>query len=169
MAFTLHTAALTPMRHMLGTLAHVLQKGATHCEARKIDPAVMLAARLYPDMLPLVTQVQIASDASKGAAARLAGVEIPKFEDNEQTFADCQERVRKTLAFLETLKPEQFAGAESREITLALRERTLKFSGQDYLLTWALPNFFFHVTTAYAILRHNGVEIGKSDYLGGGR
>jgi hypothetical protein len=169
MSFTIHAVALTSMRHMLGTLSHVLTKGEAHCEARKIDPAVMLAARLYPDMLPLLAQVQIASDQCKGAAARLAAVDIPKFEDNEQTFADCQERIRKTLAFLETLQARQFEGAESREITIPVRDQPRTFSGQDYLLTRALPNIYFHVTTAYAILRHNGVEIGKSDYLGGGR
>jgi hypothetical protein len=169
MSFTIYTAALLPMRHMLGSLSHVLNKAEAHCEARKIDPAVLLAARLYPDMLPLVTQIQIASDQSKGAAARLAQVDIPKFEDDEKTFADCQERIRKTLAFLETVKPEQFDGAEARQITIPVRDKTLTFSGQDYLLTRALPNIFFHVTTAYDILRHNGVEIGKADYLGGGK
>jgi hypothetical protein len=169
MSFTIHTAAVTPIRLVLGSLSHVLSKGEAHCEARKIDPAVMLAQRLYPDMLPLVVQVQIASDQSKGAVARLAQAEIPKFEDNEKTFADCQERIRKTLAFIDSLQPAQFEGAESREVTIPTRDKTLTFSGQDYLLTRALPNIFFHVTTAYDILRHNGVEIGKADFLGGGK
>ncbi|HEX4509554.1 MAG TPA: DUF1993 domain-containing protein [Burkholderiaceae bacterium] len=169
MPFSIHTVAIMSSRHMLGSLSHVLKKAEAHCEARKIDPSVLLAARLYPDMLPLTAQVQIATDQAKGAAARLAGVDIPKFEDDEKTFPECQERIQKTLAFLETLKPAQFEGAESKEITIPARDQTLKFSGQDYLLTRALPNIYFHVTTAYDILRHNGVEIGKSDYLGGGR
>jgi hypothetical protein len=169
MSLSMHTAAVTPMRHMLKSLKHVLAKAEAHCETRKIDPEALLSARLYPDMFPLVRQVQIASDNAKGPAARLANVEVPKFEDTEKTFADLQARLDRTLAFLETLEPAQFEGADARDIVLQLRDRRLEFKGAQYLTTFALPNFFFHVTAAYAILRHNGVEIGKQDYLGGGR
>ncbi len=138
-----------------------------HCEARKIDPKAFLASRLYPDMLPFTAQVQIATDTAKGAGARLANVEIPKFEDGEVSFADLQARLDKTVAFLDTLSEAQFDGADTRTITLKLRDRNRDFTGADYLTTWANPNFFFHVTTAYALLRHGGVEIGKTDYLSG--
>ncbi len=167
MSYTIYAAAIPPMRRMLKNLSSVLSKAQSHCEARKIDPAALLGARLYPDMLPLTRQVQIASDTAKGAAARLAGIEIPKFEDNEASFAELQARIDKTVAFLDTVRPEQTEGSEDRGIVIVLRDRTLKFSGADYLANWAQPNFFFHVTTAYALLRHGGVEIGKSDYLGG--
>jgi hypothetical protein len=169
MSFSLYAAAVPPMRHMLKSLSALLSKAESHCEARKIDPAALLGARLYPDMFPLTRQVQIASDTAKGTAARLAGIEIPKFEDNETSFADLHARIDKTIAFLDSLTPAQFEGAESRRIVLELRDRTLEFSGADYLTTWASPNFMFHVTTAYALLRHNGVEIGKRDFLSGGR
>jgi hypothetical protein len=167
MSFTMYDASVKPMRHMLRSLSSVLSKAAAHCEAKKIEPAALLQSRLYPDMFPLVRQVQIASDSAKGAAARLAGVEVPKFEDTEATFPELQARIDKTIAFLDTLKPEQFTGAEDRQVVLQLRDRSLEFKGGDFLATWANPNFFFHVTTAYALLRHGGVEIGKSDFLGG--
>jgi hypothetical protein len=169
MSLSLYAATVPPMRHMLKSLSSLLSKAESHCEARKIDPAALLGARLYPDMFPFTRQIQIASDGAKGAAARLAGVEIPKFEDNETTFAELHARVEKTIAFLDTLTPAQFEGAESRKIELPLRDRTLEFTGADYLFNHANPNFLFHVTTAYALLRHNGVEIGKRDFLGGGR
>ena len=169
MSLSMYAATVPPMRHMLKSLSALLSKAESHCEARKIDPAALLGARLYPDMFPFTRQIQIASDSAKGPAARLAGVEIPKFEDNETTFAELHARLDKTVAFLDTLKPEQFEGAESRKIVLPLRERTLEFSGADYLTLHASPNFLFHVTTAYALLRHNGVEVGKRDFLGGGR
>jgi hypothetical protein len=117
-------------------------------------------------MYPLTRQVQIATDMSKGAAARLAGVEIPKYEDNETTFAELQARIAKTIAFLDTIKPAQLEGSETREVTITVRKIDLKFTGQDYLLRWVNPNVYFHVTTAYNILRHNGVELGKKDFLG---
>jgi hypothetical protein len=167
MSFSMYDASVKPMRHMLRSLSTVLSKGAAHCETKKIDPNALLQSRLYPDMFPLVRQVQIASDSAKGAAARLAGVEVPKFEDTETTFAELQARIDKTIAFMDTLKPEQFVGAEDRQVVLQLRDRSLEFKGGDFLGTWANPNFFFHVTTAYALLRHGGVEIGKGDFLGG--
>lgn len=151
---------------MLTNLAAILDKAAAHAEAKKIDPTVLVNSRLYPDMLPLVKQVQIASDHAKGAAARLAGLESPKFEDNEATFPELGARIQKTISYLNTLKPEQIDGSEERTITLPLRTRTLTFQGMPYLLNFALPNFYFHVTTAYDIFRHNGVELGKKDFIG---
>jgi hypothetical protein len=163
----MYAATVPPMRLMLKNLSALLAKAEAHVEARKIDPTAFLGARLYPDMLTFTRQIQIASDNAKGAAARLAGVEIPKFEDNETSFAELHARIDKTVAFLDTLSEAQFEGAAERRIVLAQRERTLEFTGADYLTTWALPNFYFHVTTAYGLLRHGGVEIGKSDYLRG--
>jgi len=167
MSFTIYQATVPPMRHTLGNLAQLLAKAEAHCTARKIDPQALLGARLFPDMFPLTRQVQIATDAAKGAAARLAGIENPRFEDNEASFADLQARVAKTIAFLDSVRPEQFEGAETRHISIPLRDRTVEFAGAQFLTQWAQPNFFFHVTTAYALLRHNGVEVGKRDYLGG--
>jgi hypothetical protein len=168
MPLSMYTATLQPLRLMLKNLSALLAKGEAHCTARGIDPNAFLTARLYPDMLPLKSQVQIASDTAKGAGARLAKVDMPKFEDNETTFADLQARIEKTLAFLDTLTEAQFEGSDSRMVTLPLRTGTVESTGADYLFNRALPNFFFHVTTAYALLRHGGVEIGKNDYLSGG-
>jgi hypothetical protein len=158
--------SIPPLKRALANLATVLQKGAAHAEAKKIEPGVLLNARLFPDMYPLIKQVQIATDMSKGAAARLAGVEVPKYEDNETTFVELQARIEKTIAFIDSIAPAQLENAESREITLPIREVELKFKGQDYLLNWAQPNVYFHVTTAYNILRHNGVALSKKDFLG---
>ena len=166
MKISMYQASVPVFTRMLTNLAAVLDKAAAHAEAKKIDPTVLVNSRLYPDMLPLVKQVQIASDHAKGAAARLAGLESPKFEDNEATFPELGARIQKTISYLNTLKPEQIDGSEERTITLPLRTRTLTFQGMPYLLNFALPNFYFHVTTAYNILRHNGIEIGKRDYLG---
>ena len=163
-----YDATVPAYLQILNSLSGLLTKAEAHCEARKIDPNAFLTSRLYPDMLPFTAQVQIASDNVKGAAGRLAGAEIPKFEDSEKTFAELQARIDKTIAFLDTLTEAQFDGAAERKVTLVLRERTLEFTGAEYLTTWAQPNFYFHVTTAYALLRHNGIEIGKSDFLRGG-
>ena len=168
MSLSMYTATVPPFRAMLKNLSAVMAKAEAHCEARKIDPSAFIAARLYPDMLPFTSQVQIATDNAKGAAARLAGVEIPKFEDNEKTFAELQARLDKTIAFLDTLTEAQFEGAETRDIVLQQRAGTLEFKGATYLLQFANPNVYFHITTAYALLRHGGVEIGKKDYLSGG-
>jgi hypothetical protein len=168
MSLSLYTATVPPFRAILKSLSAVIAKAAAHCEAKKIDPAAFLSARLYPDMLPFTAQVQIATDNAKGAAARLAGVEIPKFEDDEKSFADLQARLERTIAFLDTLTEAQFEGAAERDIVLQLRDRKPEFKGAAYLLQWATPNVYFHVTTAYGLLRHGGVEIGKRDYLGGG-
>jgi hypothetical protein len=164
----MYAATVPPFRAALKNLSAILAKAEAHCEARKIDPNAFLTARLYPDMLPFTTQVQIASDNVKGAAARLSGTEIPKFEDNEKSFPELQVRIDKTIAFLDTLKAEQFEGAQARDIVLQLRDRKVEFKGADYLLQWAIPNVYFHITTAYDLLRHGGVEIGKRDYLSGG-
>ena len=158
-------ATISPLTRSLKNLSHILQKGEEHADTKKIEHSVILNARLFPDMYPLTRQVQIATDMSKGAAARLAGVEIPKYEDTEATFAELQARINKTLAFIETIQSEQLTDAETREITITVRKVDLKFSGQDYLLKWVMPNVHFHVVTAYNILRHNGVELGKQDFL----
>jgi hypothetical protein len=168
MSLSMYTATVPPFRSMLKNLQAVMAKAEAHCEAKKIDPNALLASRLYPDMLPFTAQVQIATDNVKGAAGRLAGAEIPKFEDNEKTFPELQARIDKTIAFLDTLTESQFEGAAERDIVLQQRDRKLEFKGAPYLLQWANPNIYFHITTAYALLRHGGVEIGKRDYLSGG-
>lgn len=166
MTISMYQALIPASIKMLHNLSNLLAKAHAHCEARQIDPAVFLQSRLFPDMLPLTKQVQIATDMIKGAGARLAGVEIPKFEDDETTVAQLQARLDKTVAFLSSLQAAQIDGSEEREITLQLRDRQIQFKGQAYLTDWVLPNFYFHVTTAYNLLRHGGVEIGKRDYLG---
>jgi hypothetical protein len=166
MSISMYLASVPPMLRALTNLRAILEKAAAHAEARKITPSVLINARLYPDMFPLSRQVQIATDNAKGAVSRLAGMEPPKYEDNESTFAELVVRIDKTIAFLETVKPEQIDGSEDKTITLSRHDRTIIFKGMPYLLDYVLPNFYFHVVTAYAILRHNGVEIGKQDFLG---
>ena len=166
MALSMYDFSIPVLKQALGSLAVILRKAADHAESRKIDPAAFISARLFPDMFALAKQVQIATDQAKGCAARLAGIDIPSFEDNETTFGELQARIEKTIAFLDSVKAQQINGSETRDIVLQLRERTVEFKGQDYLLKWVMPNFYFHVTTAYNILRHNGVEIGKRDFLG---
>jgi len=152
--------------HNLKNLAAILKAAAGDARTRGIEPSVILNARLSPDMHPLVRQVQIATDHAKGCCARLAGIENPVFADVETTFAELDERLRRTLGFLGGLKAKQFAGSETREITMQFPIGTMRFSGLEYLNGWALPNFYFHYVTAYSILRHNGVAIGKRDFLG---
>ena len=166
MNISMYQASVPVFIRVLDNLAAILEKTAAHAEARKIDPAVLLASRLYPDMFPLVKQVQIASDAAKGGAARLAQMEPPAYEDNEATLADLVARLRKTVAYLRTIGAEQIDGSEDRTVTWKTRTATKTMQGMPYLLNHVLPNLYFHVTTAYAILRHNGVEIGKGDFLG---
>ena len=163
---SMYEAAVPTMSRVLENLAAVLQKAQAHAEAKKIEPGVLVNARLFPDMFALAKQVQIASDAAKGGAARLAQAQPPAFEDNETTFADLVERCNKTVAYLRTLKPEQFAGSEDRTVTWKTRSAEKSMQGMPYLLNHVLPNVFFHATTTYAILRHNGVELGKQDFLG---
>ena len=166
MTISMYQASVPVFVRMLGNLAAIMRSAQAYAEHKKIDPAVLLQLRLYPDMFPFVRQVQIATDTAKGCASRLAGVEPPRYEDNEASFADLQTRIDKTIAYLGTFTPAQLDGSEERTITLKLRDRSLTFPGLAYLLHNALPNFYFHVTTAYAILRHGGLEIGKQDYLG---
>ena len=165
MTVTLYHASVPVFRQMLGGLSAVMDKAAAHAEAKKIDPAVLTSARLYPDMFPFTRQVMIATDHAKGSSARLAGVEVPKFEDTETTFAELKARIQKTLDFIGGLKSAQFDGAESREVVIPLRGEQQKFTGRAYLFHFALPNFYFHTTTAYDILRHCGIEIGKRDFI----
>ena len=167
MTISMYQASVPVLLRQLATLSALLTKGEAHAAAKGIDPAAMLATRLAPDMIPLTGQIQIASDGAKGGAARLAGIEAPSFADTEVTFADLQARIAKTVDFLKTITPGQIDGSEDRAIVLKAGPREFNFTGQNFLLTFVLPNFFFHVTTAYALLRHQGVEIGKMDYLGG--
>jgi uncharacterized protein len=166
MTISMYHASVPVFIRMLNNLKAILEKAAAHAEAKKIEPSVLINSRLFPNMFPLGRQVQIASDTAKGGAARLAGLEPPKYEDNEATFPELAGRIEKTLAYLETFKPEQIDGSETRTITLQMRDKTVSYEGMFYLLSSVLPNFYFHVATAYAILRHCGVELGKGDFLG---
>ena len=167
MTISLYAASVPVFKQMLNALSDVLNKAQAHAEARNIDANALLQARLYPDMFPLVRQVQIAVDFAKGVSARLAEVELPKYDDSETTFAELQALIAKVLAFIEQIPAQQIDGKEGIEIvTRPGTPKEKRFSGQSYLLTYGLPQFFFHVTTTYAILRHNGVEIGKRDYMG---
>ncbi|AKJ07712.1 hypothetical protein ATI61_107162 [Archangium gephyra] len=166
MSLSMYQASIPVFIHMMGNLSAILEKAAGYATAKKIEPSVLVNARLAPDMRPLSFQIQVASDLAKGCAARLAGIDAPSMPDTETTFPELQERIAKTIAFLKTVSAAQVDGSEEREIVLKLRGQETKFKGQPYLLTFALPNFYFHITTAYAILRHNGLDIGKSDFLG---
>lgn len=167
MTISMYTASVPVFKQMLNSMSKVLAKAEEHAKEKKIEPAVFLQLRLYPDMFPLTRQVQIAADFAKSVSARLANVDVPAYEDNEQSFADLQARISKTLTFLNSLSEAQFGGAENREIILRPgTPKEKKFNGSDYLLSYGLPQFFFHITTTYAILRHNGVVIGKADFMG---
>jgi hypothetical protein len=165
MSISMYAASVPVMKQMLSGLSLCLTKAAESAEARKFDPAVLIASRLAPDMFNLARQVQIATDGAKGGVSRLAGVEIPKYEDNEASIAELQARIEKTLAFLESIPKASIDGTDDKDITITVAKQDMHFKGADYLLHWVLPNFFFHVTAAYAILRHNGVDIGKRHYL----
>jgi hypothetical protein len=166
MSITLYQASIPVFIRMLGNLSAILDKAAAHAEAKNINPAIFVNARLAPNMYPLSRQVQIATDMVKGCGARLAGIEVPRYEDNESTFAELQARIDKTVAFLQSISAAQIDGSEDHAISLKFGIREINLLGQTYLLDFVFPNFHFHLTTAYAILRHNGVEIGKMDYLG---
>jgi hypothetical protein len=166
MKISMYQASVPVFVHSLNNLASILEKGAAHAEAKKIDPAVLVSARLFPDMFPLVRQVQIASDSAKGGAARLAGVEPPAFEDTEKTLPELIARVQKTVAYLQTLTPAQIDGSEDKTVTWQTRTSSKSMQGLPYLHSHVIPNLYFHATTAYNILRHNGVELGKKDFLG---
>ena len=167
MTLSMYQASIPVFKQLLGGLSAVLAKAEAHASAKKIDPNALLQARLYPDMFPLLRQVQVACDFAKSVSARLAGVEVPSFEDQEASFADLQSRIAKTLAFIDSLTTAQMAGSETRQIvTQAGTPKEKIFTGDSYLLNYGLPHFFFHINTAYAVLRHNGVEVGKKDYIG---
>ncbi len=167
MTISMYQITIPLFTRTLNNLTAILNKAAAHAEARKIDPSVFINSRLAPDMFPLGRQVQIATDAVKGCAARLAGVDIPSFADTEATFPELVERVTKTQAFLNSVTAAQLEGSEDRTVTLKIRGNDVQLPGMAYLQGFVLPNLYFHVTTTYAILRHNGVELGKMDYLGG--
>ena len=166
MTISMYQASVPRFVNILGNLSNILDKAQAHVDAKKLDAAALTSYRLFPDMLPMTAQVQIACDAAKGVVARLAGVEIPTHDDNEKTLADLKARIAKTIAFIQTVKPQQIDGTEDKEIVIKRGDKETRYKGMQFLLGHALPNFYFHVTTTYNILRHNGVEIGKRDYLG---
>ena len=169
MTISMHSASVPVFQRQLGAVLNWLDKAEAHATARKFDSANYLALRLAPDMLPLVSQIRIASDAAKGCVARLAGQEPPKFEDNEASFADLRERLQKTLSYVESVPAAAFEASDGRSITIPMRNREpLQFTGEVFLRHWALPNFFFHISMAYALLRHAGVDLGKGDFLAAG-
>lgn len=163
----MYKTSVPVFKQLLNSLSAILTKAEAYAAQKKFEPAILLNARLYPDMFPLIRQVQVAADFAKSVSARLAGVEVPVYEDNEQTFADLQTRISKTLSFIDSLTPAQLEGSETREIVLRPgTPKEKKLIGHNYLINYGLPQFFFHVTTAYAILRHNGLEVGKGDFMG---
>ena len=166
MNISMHQASAPRFVNALKNLSAILDKAQAHVEAKKLDAAALTGARLFPDMFAFTKQVQVACDTAKGAMARLAGVEIPKHEDTEQTFADLKARIAKTIDFINTIKPQQVDGSEDRPITMKRASGDVTYTGMQFLLGHAYPNFYFHVTTAYNLLRHNGVEIGKRDFIG---
>jgi hypothetical protein len=166
MKISMHAFSVGVFVNALGNLSKILEKGANSAAQRKFDPSVLLAARLAPDMLPLTRQVQIAADVAKNCVARLAGQEPPRFEDTETSFEQLHARLARTIDFMKGVPASALEGSETRDIKVPAGERTLEFKGLDYAQRWAIPNVFFHVTTAYDILRHNGVELGKHDFLG---
>ncbi|GDX60759.1 hypothetical protein LBMAG32_02930 [Nitrosomonadaceae bacterium] len=166
MSLSMYQASIPVFIFMLENLSKILDKANVHAETKKIDSTIFVNGRLAPDMFPLSRQVQIATDIVKGCAARLAGIEVPRYEDNEISFSELQNRIIKTRVFIEGFSASQIDGSEARAITLKFGSKELSFLGQAYLLNFVLPNFFFHLTTVYAILRHSGVEVGKTDYTG---
>ncbi len=166
MAVSMYDISVAAFSRTLKNLSGILDKAIAYAAAKKFDGKVLVEARLFPDMFPLSSQVRIACDFAKGCSGRLAGVEVPKHEDNESTLEELQARIAKTLDFLGTIKPQQLQGSDERTITHEMRVQTLKMPGLQYLSGFALPNFYFHATTAYALLRHNGLELGKRDFIG---
>ena len=166
MAISEFDLTVSALSRALLNLDSIVSKAEAYVQERNINPEALIQARLYPDMLPFVANVRIATDTAKGAAARLSGTNMPSWPDDEATFEDIHARIRKALDYLATFKPSQFEGSEEKDITLKLPNRTFEFTGREYVLGFVLPNFYFHVTTAYNILRHNGLAIGKTDFLG---
>ena len=167
MAYTIYDASIVPMIRSLTNLSKILDKAVAQAKSEDIALNTLIEAKLAPDMRPLPFQIQSASDAAKGCAARLAGVEAPAMPDTETTFPELHQRLAKTIAFLQSVDAAKFAGAEDRTVVLKFPQGEMKFSGRDFVAGFALPNFYFHVTTAYALLRHKGINIGKMDFLGG--
>ncbi|HEY1996854.1 DUF1993 domain-containing protein [Paraburkholderia sp.] len=167
MSISMYQASVPVLVRGLTNLQNILGKAEAHAAEKQIDPAVFINGRLFPDMLPLVRQVYITTDTAKGCAARLAGVEPPKYEDVEVSFEELHARIQKTIDYLKEFNAQQIDGSEERQVTLKMRSGPVEFTGLNYLLQFVLPNFYFHITTAYGILRHNGVEVGKLDFLGG--
>ncbi|HIJ39060.1 MAG TPA: DUF1993 domain-containing protein [Rhodospirillaceae bacterium] len=166
MSITMYQTAVPPVLQILTSLSALLDKAASYCQERKIEPSVLLNARLFPDMFPLTRQVQITTDQAKGMAARLAGIEVPSFADTEASFPELQARLEKTITFVKSVRADQIDGTENKTIHLKTPHIDLTFTGQQYLLNFVFPNFYFHATTAYNILRHSGVDVGKKDFLG---
>ncbi len=166
MTISMYQVSIPRFVHMLNNLAVILDKAQAYAEAKKIDAATLPSARLFPDMLPLTSQVRIACDTAKRAAAMLAGVDNPVYEDNETTIPELKARIEKTVAFLGTIKPAQIDGTEAKDLVVKVGGKDTPFKGMQFLLARAIPNFYFHVTTAYDILRHNGLDVGKKDFLG---
>jgi len=166
MTISMYQASVPRFVNILGNLSNILDKAQAHVDAKKIDGTTLTSYRLFPDMLPMTTQVQIACDAAKGVVGRLAGVEMPVFDDKETTLAELKARVDKTIAFIQSVPAEKIDGSEDKDIVIVRRDKETRYKGMQFLLGHAIPNFYFHVTTAYNILRHNGVEIGKRDFLG---
>jgi hypothetical protein len=166
MSLSMSQASIPVFVQLLTAASNVLDKAAAHAEAKKIDPSVLLATRIFPDMFPLSRQIQIATDQAKGGAARLAGLEVPKYEDNEKTIDELKARIAKTIAFVQSIDAAKIDGTEDKDLKIPLGPTERAFKGQAYLINFVLPNFYFHLTTAYNILRHCGVEIGKRDFLG---
>ena len=166
MSISIYDQSIGRMIHMLKNLDNIVSKAEAYAEANNIEPSTLLQARLFPTMRDFVFQVQVATDMAKGGAARLAGTEVPKWSDDQETFADVHARIKKALDFLATFKPEQFEGCETRGLELKLGSHTINFTGQSYLLGFVLPNFYFHMTTAYNLMRHNGLDLAKRDFLG---
>ena len=166
MTISMYQASVPRFVNILGNLSNILDKAQAHIDTRKLDDATLTTYRLFPDMLPMAKQVQIACDAAKGVVARLAGVEIPVHEDNEKTLAELKARIAKTIFFVQSVTPEQIDGTEDKDIVIKRGDKETHYKGMQFLLGHAIPNFYFHVTTTYNILRHNGIEIGKRDYIG---
>ena len=166
MPITMHSASVPVFVRLLGNLLNWLDKAEAHAVAKKFDAGVYLGTRLAPDMLPLTKQIQIACDGAKFGVARLAGVEAPKFDDTEASIDELRERIRKTISFVQSVSAAQLDGTEDKDVVIPRRDGSMTLKGEAYLTTFAMPNFYFHITTAYALLRHNGVELGKMDFLG---
>ena len=166
MSFSMYAASVPVFTQILNSLAAIIDKAETHASDKNIDPAALLQARLYPDMFPFVRQVQVATDFAKGCSARLAGVEVPRYDDTETSFAELRERIARTVAFINDLPRDAIEASAERDIVTGSGAKVREFKGQDYLVHYAMAHFYFHATTAYGLLRHNGVEVGKKDFIG---